>query len=412
MPELAVPKSILDTDLYKMTMQQAVLHHFPQVNAKYRFTNRSRNTLSSLQCVERFRAAVSSFSGLALTPAEKEWLKRTCPYLAPDYLSYLSAYRFKPDQVDVTFIPVTDELGSISIEVSGLWAETILWEVPLMACLSETYFQVVVTDWDYTGQEELAFQKAKTLLEAGCVFSEFGTRRRRSYIAQDVVMQGLIRAAEEASIPGAITTSNVHLAFKYNIKPIGTIAHEWTMGVAALKGYERANSTALALWEDVYSSGVTLTALTDTFSTERFFSELAREPDRMQRWHGIRQDSGDPLIFGPRAKEFYESLGIDPSEKTIVYSDALNIDKALRLKMQCDQLGLKQVAFGIGTFLTNDFRTVSSGYTVKDEALNIVIKLSSVNDIPCVKLSDDPTKNTGDKDTVEELKRIFRLPPA
>ncbi|KAK2463479.1 hypothetical protein APHAL10511_004565 [Amanita phalloides] len=410
MPEVVMPRSILDTDLYKITMQQAVLHHFPEVKAKYRFTNRSPDTLFSLQCVERFRATVSQFSDLALTSAEKEWLEKTCPYLTQNYLSYLSAYRFKPEQVDIGFIPVsqTGELGHISIETNGPWAEAIMWEVPLMACLSETYFQVVTTDWDYSGQEDLAFQKGKTLFEAGCVISEFGTRRRRSYAAQDLVIAGLIRAAKEGISGSLHGTSNLHLAFKYNLLPIGTIAHEWFMGVAVLKGYESANSTALALWESVYPSGASLIALTDTFSTEVFFRELVNKPEHILKWHGIRQDSGDPFVFGPRAKKFYESLGIDPSSRTIVYSDAMNVDKVLRLKTQCDQLGLK-VSFGIGTFFTNDFRTVSSGYTSKSTALNIVIKLSSVDNLPCVKISDDLTKNTGDKDVVEKVKRTFHL---
>jgi len=256
-------------------MQQAVLRHFPGVKAKYCFTNRSHNPQFSLQCVERFRSAISRFAELALTVEEEDWLKKTCPYLTQDYLSYLSAYRFKPEQVHVVFnaSPGGDGFGNISIDVEGPWSEAIMWEVPLMACLSETYFQVVDTDWNYVGQEDHAFQKAKTILEAGCIFSEFGTRRRRSYATQDIVMQGLIRASFQFTIGGTFNgTSNVHFAQKYNLMPIGTIAHEWFMGVAALKGYENANSTALALWEDVYRSDATLIALTDTFSTECFFN--------------------------------------------------------------------------------------------------------------------------------------------
>ncbi|KAF8638189.1 hypothetical protein AX17_002386 [Amanita inopinata Kibby_2008] len=413
--ELTIPPSILDTDLYKLTMQQAVLQHFPTVQAKYRFTNRSPDTLFTIECVERFRETISCFSKLALTHAERAWLAEACPYFTSDYLSYLSAYRFKPERVQIGFVPTMQgsKFGTISVDISGPWAETILWEVPLMAYLSETYFRVVVTDWDYVGQEGLAFQKGKTLIEAGCSFSEFGTRRRRSYAAQDAVMQGLVRATKETAGGGALSgTSNVHLAHKYGLAPIGTIAHEWFMGIGALMGYERANSTALALWEEIYPSNTILIALTDTFSTEAFFNDLAQEPGCMRRWHGIRQDSGDPFVFGPQARLFYESLGIDPSEKTFVYSDALHLDKVLRLKSQCDALGLQKVSFGIGTFFTNDFCTISSGRTEKSKALNIVVKLEAVDDMPCVKISDDLTKNTGDKDTVERVKRIFHLPLA
>lgn len=207
-------------------MQQAVLRHFPQVVAKYRFTNRRHDTQFSLRCVEHFRSAISQFSDLALTPEEKDWLEATCPYLTQDYLSYLSAYRFKPEQVTVSFIPTSQgQFGSVSIDIEGPWVETIMWEVPLMACLSETYFQFVDTDWDYVGQEDRAFRKGATILQAGCIFSDFGTRRRRSYTAQDTVIQGLMRASTQIPTSGSFGgTSNVHLAHKYDIMPVGTIA--------------------------------------------------------------------------------------------------------------------------------------------------------------------------------------------
>ncbi|PFH46817.1 hypothetical protein AMATHDRAFT_82439 [Amanita thiersii Skay4041] len=410
--EIPGPQSILDTDLYKLTMQQAVLHYFPNVEARYQFTNRSRDMRFSVACIEQFRATVHRFSELSMTESEKHWLGITCPYLTSQYLTYLSAYRFKPEQVQITFIPepCNSDVGDITIEISGPWVETILWEVPLMACLSEVYFQIVDTDWNYTGQEDITFEKAKTLIGAGCMFSEFGTRRRRSYIGQDIVIKSLVQATAEMPGKGSLSgTSNVHFAHKYAIAPIGTIAHEWFMGVAAMKGYKCANTMALSLWEQIYHPHATMIALTDTFSTGCFFNELSTKPSLMQRWHGVRQDSGDPYAFGPRAKHFYQSIGLNPASKTIVYSDALNVDKALRIKKQCEELGLPKVSFGIGTFFTNDFCTVSSGWIKKSNPLNIVIKLASVNNIPCVKISDDPMKNTGNKDAVNEVKHILNL---
>jgi nicotinate phosphoribosyltransferase len=411
LPDLAIPKSMLDTDLYKLSMQQAVLRHFPDIHATYRFTNRNGTALFSRQCIERFQTAVSNFTSLSLTESELQWLKRTCPYLTPTYLAYLSSYRYKPEQAKIKYIPVTsDKLrGHVEIEISGPWVETILWEVPLMACLSETYFQVVVVDWSYDDQDEIAYKKAQTLLEAQCYFSEFGTRRRRSYQSQDIVVKAMRRAAEEVqSIGGFSGTSNVHMAYKYDLTPIGTIAHEWFMGVAALNGYEHANSTALNLWEEIYGDKKSpLIALTDTFSTECFLREFMAEPERAHRWTGLRQDSGDPFLFGPRVKAMYESIGIDHKSKTLVYSDALTIDKCLAIKKQCDELGFSKATFGIGTFLTNDFRSLSNGE--KSKPLNIVIKLSSVNNQPCIKLSDDVTKTTGDKKTVDLVKHIKNL---
>jgi nicotinate phosphoribosyltransferase len=392
-------------------MQQAVLRHFPDIQATYRFTNRNSTALFSRQCIERFQTAVSNFTSLSLTETELQWLKRTCPYLTPTYLAYLSSYRYKPEQAKIKYIPVTsDKLrGHVEIEVSGPWAETILWEVPLMACLSESYFQVVVEDWNYNDQDNIAYQKAQTLLEAQCYFSEFGTRRRRSYQAQDIVVKAMLRASQEVQSTGKFTgTSNVHMAHKYDLTPIGTIAHEWFMGVAALNGYEHANSTALNLWEEIYGDNRSpLIALTDTFSTECFLREFVAERERAHRWTGLRQDSGDPFLFGPRVKAMYESIGIDHESKTLVYSDALTIDKCLAIKRQCNELGFSKVTFGIGTFLTNDFRSLSNGE--KSKPLNIVIKLSSVNNQPCIKLSDDVTKTTGDKETVDFVKHIKNL---
>ncbi|KAF8072119.1 nicotinate phosphoribosyltransferase [Lyophyllum atratum] len=408
------PTSILDTDLYKLTMQQAVLHHFPNVQATYRFTNRDKSTLFSRQCIEQFRTAVSQFTDLSLTAEEHEWLRTTCPYFTPAYLSYLSAYRYKPEQVRITFVPVSADglLGNVEIEAFGPWIETIMWEVPLMASLSEIYFHLVMTDWNYDNQDRLAFDKGRALIEAGCAFSEFGTRRRRSYKTQDIVVTSLVRASRDVSGKGRFTgTSNAHFAHKYGLTPIGTIAHEWFMGVAALKGYEHTHNVSLDLWESVYRDSV-LIALTDTFSTDAFFKDFTSDPERPRRWTGLRQDSGDPFTFGPRVKAMYESLGIDPRQKLIVYSDSLNIDKAIRLQKQADELGLEKVSFGIGTFFTNDFKTASSGGTEKSKPLNIVIKLSSVDGKPCIKISDDLTKNTGDKATVEYVKRLYNLPVA
>ncbi|KAI9462158.1 nicotinate phosphoribosyltransferase [Russula earlei] len=409
-----LPRSLLDTDLYKLTMQQAVLHHFPSAHTTYRFTHRDAGVYFTRQCYEEFVAAVPQFSTLSLTPEERIWLQSACPYLTPVYLDYLAAYRFKPSQVQVSFLPREQQPdgdeGRIEIEASGPWAETIFWEVPLLATLSEIYFATVDKDWNYDGQAHVAYEKGTTLLEAGCAFSEFGTRRRRSYHVHDLVVGQLVRAEQDRPGRGKLLgTSNVHLAQKHGIKLVGTIAHEWFMGTAAMRGYEHANGIALDLWEQVYPSGMTLLALTDTFSTKAFFQDFSTDAERARRWHGLRQDSGDPFLFALQAKGLYERLGINPGEKTIVYSDSLNTDKTLALKKQCEDMGFKP-AFGIGTFFTNDFKSLSSQGKEKSKALNIVIKLASINGLPCIKISDDPTKNTGDRETLLRVKDIFGLP--
>jgi len=258
-------------------------------------------------------------------------------------------------------------------------------------------------------KSEIAYAKAKLLLEAGCHFSEFGTRRRRSFQAQDTVIQALIQASKDIAGRGGLSgTSNVHFAQKYNLKVIGTIAHEWFMGVAAMKGYENANVVALKLWEEVYQAdNAPLISLTDTFTTTAFVKDISTDPELAYRWHGLRQDSGDPLEFARRIKEMYQYLGIQYAAKSLIFSDSLDVEKCINIKKHCDELGFPKVSFGIGTFLTNDFRAASTGE--KSKALNMVVKLSSVDDKPCVKLSDDLGKNTGDKDAVELVKRAYNL---
>ncbi|KAI0636175.1 nicotinate phosphoribosyltransferase [Trametes polyzona] len=419
--DAVLPASMLDTDLYKFTMQQAVLQHFPGVQGTYRFTHRDKDVFFTRACFNRFQRSASQFDKIALKPEEREWLAKACPYLKPSYLDFLSAYRFNPTQLRLRFEPIPEDAekdaqgdgsarGHIRIDAVGPWQETILWEVPLMACLSEIYFTTVDTDWNYDGQEEQAYEKAKTLLNAGCTFSEFGTRRRRSYYTQDLIMKAILRAQSDCpNAPAKVAgTSNMHFAMKYNVTPMGTIAHEWFMGVGALKGYEHANATALKLWEEVYHN-VLLIALTDTFSTEAFYKDFVQDPHFAQHWIGLRQDSGDPYVYAPRAKEIYEQLGVDYTKKTIIFSDALNVEKALKLKKQCDELGLK-CSFGIGTSLSNDFTKISSGGKEKSRALNMVIKLSSVDGKPTVKISDEITKNTGDPETVRRVKEIFGIP--
>ncbi|KAG6840932.1 hypothetical protein C0991_003190 [Blastosporella zonata] len=178
--------------------------------------------------------------------------------------------------------------------------------------------------------------------------------------------------------------------------------------VAAIKGYSNTHSVSLDLWEVVYPDSL-LIALTDTFTTDAFFKDFTSDESRARRWTGLRQDSGDPFAFAPRVKAMYESLGIDARQKAIVFSDSLSVDKAISLQKQTDELGLEKVSYGIGTFLTNDFRTASSGGTDKSKALNMVIKLASVDCKPCIKISDDLTKNTGDQATLEHVKRLYNL---
>ncbi|KAK4702232.1 nicotinate phosphoribosyltransferase, partial [Phenoliferia sp. Uapishka_3] len=383
---MAMITSILDTDLYKLTMQAAVLKHYPNCHVAYRFTNRG-GTLFSSSTFTAIEAAVSHLSTIALTSTERSWLEKRCPFFSPSYLDYLEAFRFHPDeQVSIEFVKKnTDsdgvEWGSLEIEIKGNWAETIPYEVPIMAIISEAYFVTDCTQWDYVGQLALAKEKGKTLFGAGCVVSEFGTRRRRSYLSQDLVMQGLLSANEEygkgegrGKLAG---TSNIHFAQKYDVAAIGTIAHgmacyfgssckltdsgdllaEWIMGIAAMHGYVGSNGLAMDLWESAYPSGALSIALTDTFTTAPFFDDFLSNPERARRWKGLRQDSGDPVKFIKLAKEAFLQVGANPKEKVIVFSDGLDIPKCVELQKKCVEAGVG-CSFGVGTTFTNDYKIV------------------------------------------------------
>ncbi|KAG2062531.1 Nicotinate/Quinolinate PRTase C-terminal domain-like protein, partial [Suillus decipiens] len=312
-----------------------------------------------------------------------------CKYFKPGYLDYLQSYRFKPDQISVTFIPSPDDpdVGSVKIEARGLWVETVLWAVPLMACLSEMYFRYADRDWDYTGQEEQAAHKATSLLDARCMFGEFGTRRRRSFATHDLVVRGIKKARDAHEWKeGFFGTSNAYLAMRYDLNVVGTIAQY--VAIAALGDYKDVAGTALDLWSNLYGDSLSVTP-TDTFSTEVFYREFDNR--RASQWKALRQDSGDPKVFAPRAMQMYEERGIDYRQKAIIFGDALDFEKAKELNEQCQLLGFK-CSFSIGTWLTNDFKKKSTGYEEQSKALNIVIKLGSIDGKECVKISDETTK--------------------
>jgi nicotinate phosphoribosyltransferase len=426
--------SFLDTDLYKLSMQCAVLKYFSKVQVEYAFRNRTPEMRLSKKAFSWLQDQVDRLANIALAKEELEFLQQKCPFLSPEYLSYLQSFSMKPSEhVRLSFHPVEDsEYGDLDIKVKGLWPETILYEVPLLALTSEAYFKFVDQDWAHGGQEEAAYQKGIKLFKAGCLVSEFGSRRRRDSKTQDLVVGGLKRASEEVGMSGKLTgTSNVYFAMRHGISPVGTVAHEWYMGIAALtNNYEQANELSLSYWLDCFGEGVLGIALTDTFGTPAFFKAFARPvisipnasfgpgkslsstasqsvapPTSSSRnyaeiFGGIRQDSGDPKDYIKLARDFYDSVGIK-DRKTIVFSDALNTEKCIEYKALAEKNGFVS-SFGVGTFFTNDF---SNSKGEKSPPLNIVIKLSSCGGRPAIKISDNIGKNTGDPNTVKDVKR-------
>ncbi len=423
--------SLLDTDLYKLTMQCAILKYFPEVLVTYALTNRTPSMKLTREAYIWLDDQIEGLGKIRVTDNEIEWLRKTCPYLSEAYLDYLREFQLRPrEQVVLEFrnSGLSDEhhaRGEISIEVRGLWVETILYEIPLLALVSEAYFKFVDKDWAYDGQLENAKEKGLKLLENGCVFSEFGSRRRRDYKTHETIMRGLVDSSTEMETNGKgwkgkfTGTSNVHFAMKLGLQPIGTVAHEWFMAIAAIADdYANANELAMQYWIGTFGRGTLAIALTDTFGTPAFLKSFTKPAPNShsinsadsaddltyaQVFTGVRQDSGDPLEYLELMSTFYKSQGIT-DKKMIVYSDSLNTGKCIQYRKATEEAGLT-ASFGIGTFFTNDFRQASKPEE-KSVPLNIVIKLSSANGHPAVKLSDNVGKNMGDQQEVGKVKKV------
>ena len=380
---------ITDNDLYKFTTMNAIQKLFPKAMVRYSFINRGK-TLFPDGFADELRKEVDSFANLVLRREEEKFLNSRCYYFDPVFIDLLKGYRYDPDEVRIRM-----KDGDLSIEIEGLWYRTVLWEVPLLALVSELFY--IMTGEKPREAEDRAAKKALRLKEMKAEFSDFGTRRRFSFDVHDMV----IRTFKKNSGRFFKGTSNLYLAMKHDLTPVGTHPHEWFMFHASHYGYRSANTMALDAWVKVYHGDLGI-ALSDTFTSDNFFSSFSRLHAKL--FDGIRQDSGDPLVFTDKALKYYTSNGIDPATKTLVFSDALNTDLIQRIKKHVN--GRIRDVYGIGTYFTND---------VGVRPLNIVIKISAsslgsgYNYHPAIKLSDDTGKYTGDTDEIKLCKRILNL---
>lgn len=383
--------SLLDNDFYKFTMQHAVVKLFPKAKARYQFINRGAHDFPP-GFANELRKAVDDLAKLQLTPHEKAFFARTCPYIDPTYFDFLQGYRYDPQEV---YIQQRD--GAITVAIEGYWYRTILWEVPIMSLICERYYQM-------SGQQrqsddevaETARRKIEKYRELGVTIAEFGTRRRHSYAVHRLVVEALKQYGQGAFIG----TSNVHLAMLNQTKPIGTHAHEWFMFHAAKYGFKMANLLGLEHWSDVYRGDLGI-ALSDTYTTDVFFAQFDKKLTKL--FDGVRHDSGDPLVFADKAIQHYEEKGIDPLSKTIIFSDGLNYEKVARIAEYCH--GRIGMSFGVGTNFTND---------VGVPPMNIVIKMTEAFPeeaqwTQVVKLSDEPGKYTGDAATIALAKQVLHI---
>lgn len=383
--------SLLDNDFYKITMQQGVIKLFPHSMARYEFINRGKHEFPE-GFAEILRKAVDRMSELRLSVEEKTYLASACPYLEPTYLDFLQGYRYNPEEVRI------EQNGTdLRVSIEGYWYRTILWEVPLMALISELYYYVNDAEPVFPEQvNAINKEKIEKYGKLGVTIAEFGTRRRHSYHVHSKV----VKALSEFGTGTFVGTSNVHFAMINNTKPIGTHAHEWFMFHAAKYGFKMSNLLGLEHWSAVYRGDLGI-ALADTYTTEIFFEQFDKKFSKL--FDGVRHDSGDPVEFAEKTINHYKKMGIDPLSKTIIFSDALNYDKVERIATFCK--GKIGMSFGIGTNFTND---------VGLKPLNIVIKMTEALPenqtwVPVVKLSDEKGKHTGDLKMIHLAKEILGL---
>ncbi len=384
--------SLLDNDQYKFSMQQAVAQLYPRAEVEYKFINRG-GTKFPAGFDSRLKTEVFKMIDLQLSYGELEWLKKTCPYFTPVYLELLKGYQYNPDEVSIR-----QRDGNLDITIRGSWFRTILWEVPLMALISELYFEIE-DRFSATRdvRQENNREKARRLRDAGCSFADFGTRRRFSRRNQYEVIQDIL-SVKGHTLTG---TSNVHLANVFDVNPIGTMAHEWIMFHSLDQNFFWANGEAADKWRIVYGEDLNI-FLPDTFTLD-----LGLKPTRsiLRKFKGLRQDSGNPFLFIDKVINEYKRRKIDPTIKHIIFSDSLDTDKCIELQKYC--AGRINCSFGIGTNLSND---------VGVKPLNMVIKMSKATQDPrtsdlqsVIKLSDTPGKYTGDPDKIAAAKKVMGI---
>ncbi|KAK7194713.1 nicotinate phosphoribosyltransferase [Novymonas esmeraldas] len=402
--------SFLDTDAYKLHMQQAVFHQNPTVRTAYEFNCRNKDDHLGIYA-DLVREHVLHMAKVRLTEEECAYLA-TLPHFKQDYLDYLRNYQYKPEQVHVRVVPSVlpshanafgEDGSDLAVTVEGPWVETILWEIPLLAIISEVAQR---SRRPHIGvAEALATLRVKldrffsTHSEAELAtfkVSDFGTRRRYSQAVQEGIVQALRDDARFR--PHLVGTSNYDLARRLGLAPVGTQAHEWFQAFQQLSPELRHSQImAMDYWLQEYPHCLGV-ALTDCITMDAFLNDF--DVRLANSYQGLRQDSGVPAEWGEKAVTHYKALGIDPHTKTLVFSDGLDLETAVELynRFKCET----NVMCGIGTQLTCSIDGV--------RPMNIVIKMVRCQGRPVAKVSDSPGKSMcDDLAYVEKLKEVFNV---
>ncbi len=387
--------SLLDTDLYKFSMMQVVLHQFPGAHVEYRFKCRSKG-VNLRPYLDEIRQEVHALCQLKFTEDELDYL-RNLRFIKSDFVDFLSLFHLPEKCIDIS---EGEEEGEIAIEVKGPWLHTILFEIPVLAIVNEVYFRNEYKSLDW--QEGIRRLDAKIGLvqEASDLQSfkvaEYGTRRRFSKAWHHEVLRGL----KEKMGNHFVGTSNVLMAKEYNTTPLGTMGHEYLQACQALGPRLRDSQVfALEMWAKEYRGDLGI-ALSDVYGLNAFLRDFDMYFCKL--FDGARHDSGDPFEWGERMIAHYQANRVDPKTKALVFSNNLNfqtaIDIARRFQGRC------KVSFGIGTNLTNDLGV---------PALQVVMKMVRCNGQPVAKVSDEPEKTMCDDPAyLSYLRHVFDLPAA
>ena len=382
-------ESLLDTDLYKLTMMQGVLHQFPWADVEYEFKCRDPD-IDLLPLCDVVSQEIDHLCTLRFQREELDYL-RELRFIKEDFVQFLRLF-----QLNREFIHISEEDGRFALRIHGPWLHTILFEVPVLAIINECYFRDLRPEPDYDLGRRKLRDKIAAVNETegaslGFGFSDFGTRRRYSKAWQDEILSVLKR-----ELPNNLRgSSNVLLAKKHDLIPIGTMAHEWLMAAQSL-GPKLANSQKFALehWAQEYRGDLGI-ALSDVVGFDAFLGDFDMYFAKL--FDGCRQDSGDPFLWGDKLVAQYQRHRIDPMTKVAVFSDALTFPKAIEIARYFKNR--IRVSFGIGTNLTND---------ISERPIQIVIKMTQCQGTPVAKISDTPSKQMcRDEEYLGYLKTVF-----
>lgn len=369
--------SLLENDMYKFSMPQAIYHQFPEYMTTWTFKCRNKDVKFTLEMVEEIKEQIRAYCNLRFTEDELAYLDNI-RWIKGSYVNFLRIWNPRFEDFDIS----TDAECGLAIETHGTWLNTSMYEIPTLAIVNEVYFRMAY-DYDkllesFKKRLDQKFDALKSGKYYLGVFSEFGLRRRLSAEAQEMAIEKFSHLNDtQHSASKFIGTSNVYLAKKFDITPVGTMAHEWIMCVGQGDHSHNpaySNKFALDAWINEYGvlNGI---ALTDTITTDCFLRDF--DLTKATLFSGVRHDSGDPIEWGEKMIKHYESLGIDPKTKTLLFSDSLNFERADAIWTHF--AGRAKVAFGIGTYIANDTDV---------PPLNIVMKTTKANGQDLAKLSD------------------------